>query len=375
MYFKNIIGQKNIIKQLNLLFENNQVPHSQIFIDRFNSGGLSIALDYSLLLLNNQHKTDLNQKSEIKRYYFEHPDLSFIFPLPSPKNTISEYLSPWFEFLNSKKYHPVEDWLNHIESGNKQGIISVEIIKELNKSLRLKSFSGGKKICVIWGAEKLNELASNKLLKLIEEPPPLTYFLIISNNEKKLLPTLKSRCQVIRIPPTKNEDIKSYYTKVGIENNKQAYLINASMGSSSMAIKLSEDEKNTIKLEEMLIKCLRLSFSAQKTKDSFVNLMIWADDIGAWSRQLQLSFLQFASSFIRDSMLISYGSGEIISYHSKLNFNIKNFAPFIHSNNVEEIFNLIDSSYSLIERNANGKILFTDFSLKMMNYLKIKEIN
>ena len=113
-----------------LLFENNQVPHSQIFIDRFNSGGLPIALDYSLLLLNNQHKTNLNQKSEIKRYYFEHPDLSFIFPLPGPKNTISEYLSPWFEFLNSKKYHPVEDWLNHIESGNKQGIISVETIKE-----------------------------------------------------------------------------------------------------------------------------------------------------------------------------------------------------------------------------------------------------
>ena len=132
------------------------------------------------------------------------------------------------------------------------------------------------------------------------------------------------------------------------------------MNNIKVIIKLSKDETNTIKLEEMLIKCLRLSFSAQKTKESFVNLMIWADDIGAWKRQSQLSFLRFTSSFIRDSMLISYGSEEIITYHSKLNFNIRNFAPFIHSNNVEEIFNLIDSSYSLIERNANGKILFTD---------------
>ena len=52
---------------------------------------------------------------------------------------------------------------------------------------------------------------------------------LISKNEKKLLPTLKSRCQVIRIPPTKNEDIKSYYTEVGIENNKQAQNITSRM--------------------------------------------------------------------------------------------------------------------------------------------------
>ncbi len=375
MVFKNIIGQKDTIKRINLLFEKNQVPHSQIFIDEFSSGGLPIALDFSLLLLKDQNNTNLNEKSEIKRTLYEHPDLNFVFPLPDSKSKISQYLNFWFEFLSTKKYHPVEDWLSHIDSGNKQGNISVEVIKQLNESLRLKSYSGGKKICIIWGAEKLSELASNKLLKLIEEPPSLTYFLIISNDEKKILQTLKSRCQIIRIPPIKNEEIKGFYNKIGIENDKQEFLINASMGSTSKAIKLSKNEKNTLKLEEMVIKCLRLSFSASKSNEAFVNLMIWADDIGSWNRTLQLSFLQYASSFIREAMLISYGSEKITTFYSLLNFNIKKFAPFIHSKNIEEIFNLIDNSYSLIERNANGKILFTDFSLKMVKFLNTKEIN
>ena len=375
MVFKNIIGQKDTIKRINLLFEKNQVPHSQIFIDEFSSGGLPIALDFSLLLLKDQNNTNLNEKSEIKRTLYEHPDLNFVFPLPDSTSKISQYLNFWFEFLSTKKYHPVEDWLSHIDSGNKQGNISVEVIKQLNESLRLKSYSGGKKICIIWGAEKLSELASNKLLKLIEEPPSLTYFLIISNDEKKILQTLKSRCQIIRIPPIKNEEIKGFYNKIGIENDKQEFLINASMGSTSKAIKLSKNEKNTLKLEEMVIKCLRLSFSASKSNEAFVNLMIWADDIGSWNRTLQLSFLQYASSFIREAMLISYGSEKITTFYSLLNFNIKKFAPFIHSKNIEEIFNLIDNSYSLIERNANGKILFTDFSLKMVKFLNTKEIN
>ena len=127
------------------------------------------------MLLKDQNNTNLNEKSEIKRTLYEHPDLNFVFPLPDSKSKISQYLNFWFEFLSSKKYHPVEDWLSHIDSGNKQGNISVEVIKQLNESLRLKSYSGGKKICIIWGAEKLSELASNKLLKLIEEPLSLIH--------------------------------------------------------------------------------------------------------------------------------------------------------------------------------------------------------
>jgi DNA polymerase-3 subunit delta' len=57
---------------------------------------------------------------------------------------------------------------------NKQGEIRVDDAQEILKSLSLKSYEGGYKIMIIWMADKLNIAASNKLLKLLEEPPEKT---------------------------------------------------------------------------------------------------------------------------------------------------------------------------------------------------------
>ena len=53
---------------------------------------------------------------------------------------------------------------------------------------------------VIWVAEKMNIAASNKLLKLIEEPPNKTIFLLVTENEEQIINTIKSRCQALHFP-------------------------------------------------------------------------------------------------------------------------------------------------------------------------------
>ena len=242
-----------------------------------------------------------------------------------------------------------------------------------NSSLNLKSFAGGKKICIIWGAEKLKKEASNKLLKILEEPPALTYFFIITDNVEDLLPTLKSRCQIINIPPAKNKDIKIYYSKTGLQENKIEYLTNAAMGSVRKAITLAKNESSSFMHEEMLIKCLRCAYSAIGNKEIVVDLMSWANELGGWSRISQKDFLDFTSLFVRESLLISYGSKTLAKYSCSTGFKIEKFAPFIHSENVEEMFELIENTIVGVQRNANGRILFSDFSLKIIRLLSIKE--
>jgi DNA polymerase-3 subunit delta' len=65
------------------------------------------------------------------------------------------------------------DWYAILGVQNKQGEIRVDDAQEILKSLSLKSYEGGYKIMIIWMADKLN-IASNKLLKLLEEPPEKT---------------------------------------------------------------------------------------------------------------------------------------------------------------------------------------------------------
>ena len=71
-------------------------------------------------------------------------------------------------------------------SGNKQGNISVDEIDLLFQNLHIKAFSGGARVCVLWGVDRLNVQSSNKLLKLIEEPPTKTFFIFVAKNELDL---------------------------------------------------------------------------------------------------------------------------------------------------------------------------------------------
>jgi DNA polymerase-3 subunit delta' len=88
------------------------------------------------------------------------------------------------------------DWYAILGVQNKQGEIRVDDAQEILKSLSLKSYEGGY-IMIIWMADKLNIAASNKLLKLLEEPPEKTVLFLISENEEDLIQTIRSCCQIL----------------------------------------------------------------------------------------------------------------------------------------------------------------------------------
>ena len=82
-----------------------------------------------------------------------------------------------------KPYGSIFDWYKILDVKNKQGEIRVEDAQEVLKSLSLKAYEGGYKIMIVWMADKMNIAASNKLLKLLEEPTEKTLFILITENE------------------------------------------------------------------------------------------------------------------------------------------------------------------------------------------------
>ena len=98
----------------------------------------------------------------------------------------------------------------------KEPTIGSEKISQISSILKLRNFEAKKRIVLIWHAEKLNTIASNKILKVLEEPPDKTYFIFIASDKDELIDTVKSRLEAIHVkemigaqisePPNRNKE-------------------------------------------------------------------------------------------------------------------------------------------------------------------------
>src|SRR4030066_304109 len=145
-------------------------------------------------------------------YYWQ--AYQFVFPVIRDKTSgepVSDnYIVEWREFVRNIPYFNLNKWLDSIEVGNAQGLIFAAEASEILKKLSLKAFESDFKIMVIWLPEKMHLSTANKLLKLIEEPPERTLFLLVSDEPDKVVPTILSRCQLIKIPSFRTGDITDY---------------------------------------------------------------------------------------------------------------------------------------------------------------------
>ena len=371
MRFTHSLGQESVKSALLNAFEKGQVAHAQCFIDQGGRGGLAVALECALSLLWDEIP-DSREKA------LQHPDLQFVYPVSTSANVktkplCKDYREEWFDFLQEEIYHPLSSWLYKIGSENKQGNIGVEETEALFKALSLKAFMGKNKVCLIWGVERLNIQAANKLLKLIEEPPANTYFILVAQSAEDLISTIRSRCQMIAFPPIKPLIIENALFEKGASAQEAKNMAVEAEGNWATALSLLSSSTHTQEIEALLIECLRCAFRAGGNKAVGIDLMQWANKVGQMGRPLQKQFLHFGLGFIRQAMLLSYQSADIVTYQPKNDFSLEKFAPYVHSKNTPALIQLFNDSIYAIERNANGKILFSDFCLELSRQLNVAE--
>ena len=187
MQFKSIIGQQALINKLIASYNENRVAHTQLFLGNEGSGALAIAIAFAQFL-NCTNKIDNDSCGEcascIKFEKLAHPDLHFYFPTatnPSIKKDPRSglFLVEWRSYLSdSNAYISQKGWYEHLGIGNKQGYIRKDDANELIGKLSLKAYEAKFKIVIIWMVDRMNESASNKLLKTFEEPPDNTIIIL-----------------------------------------------------------------------------------------------------------------------------------------------------------------------------------------------------
>lgn len=383
MLFSDIIGQEHIKGHLIKTVENSRIPHAQLFIAPTGSGVLPMAIAYAqYILCENSGGENVNgdQSCNLKFDKLAHPDLHFAFPVTTNEKvkkhpTSNSFMEEWRQFVKETPYGSLFNWYQLLGIENKQGQIGVDEAEEIVKKLILKPYEGGFKVMIIWMADKMNASASNKLLKLIEEPPERTLFILIAENEELIIKTILSRCQVLHFQPlTEQNIIDTLMNKHQVEENQAIKIAQQSNGNLNKALHLLHHDDNELIFEKWFITWVRSAFKAKGDASVVQELIKWSEEIAKTGRETQKRFLKYCSHFFRQALLTNYNARSLVFFESyENNFDLEKFAPFVHGANIEDINKAIEDAMYHIQRNGNAKIILLDLSMQLTRYLHQKE--
>ncbi len=375
MNFSQIPGQKDIIGKLIRSVHEERVSHAQLFAGPEGCGSMALALAYARFIScenRSEHDSCGICKSCVKYEKMIHPDLHFVFPVVKGKKATDpvsdNYIEEWRAFVKKSPFFTINKWLDSIEVGNAQGLIFASEAGEIIKKLSLKTFESDFKIMIIWLPEKMHQSAANKLLKMIEEPPEKTLFLLVSEEPDKVIPTILSRCQMVKIPTFSKTDIENYLMKrFGIPQEKAADISHVSTGNIVRAIDLCDSDDSSAANLDRFRSMMRFAW-----KRDIISLITWSEEIASTGREPQKNFISFALRILRENLMLTldqkknslvFLAGEEAAFSG-------NFHPFINENNINQLNDEFNLVFSHIEANGNSKIIFLDLALKVTRLIR-----
>jgi len=375
MNFSKIPGQQEIKSKLLRSVKEERVSHAQLFAGPEGCGSMALALAYARYV-SCENRTDHDScgtcKSCVKYEKMIHPDLHFVFPVIKGKKATDpvsdNYIEEWREFVKISPYFSLNSWMDSIEVGNAQAMIFSSEAAEIIKKLSLKTFESDFKIMIIWLPEKMHQATSNKLLKMIEEPPEKTLFLLVSEEPDKVIPTILSRCQLVKIPSFTSRDIESYlHERFGLTGEKAADISRVSNGNINRAIELCENEESSVMNLERFKSLMRFAW-----KRDVISLINWSEEIASTGREAQKNFVSFSLRLLRENLMLSLGQKKnslVYLTGQEADFSAK-FHPSVNQNNIYQLNEELNLVYSHIESNGNAKIIFLDLALKVIRLIR-----
>jgi DNA polymerase-3 subunit delta' len=382
MLFSQVLGQEHIKNHLTKSADSGRIPHAQLFIGPEGSGTLVTALAYAQYLLcanTGGENNGLNDSCNIKFQKYSHPDLHFIYPTVTtdavktkPKSI--DFIADWRQFITQNPYGGLFEWYDVLGVQNKQGEIRVDDAQEILKTLSLKSYEGGYKIMIIWMVDKMNMAASNKLLKLLEEPPEKTIFILLSENEEDIIQTIRSRCQVLNFNALSEPIItQALIDREAVDPKIAAKIAHQAQGNYNTALKLTTANDDEHPFEQWFVVWIRAAFKAKGNAAAIQDLILWSEKIASLGRETQKKFLQFCIEMFRQALLTNYETKSLVYFEPTVpTFKLENFAPFVNGNNIHEIFDELSNAMYHVERNGNAKIVLTDLSIKLTRLIHKK---
>ena len=320
MTFAQVPGNDELKQALIGMVDAGRVPHAILFHEDDGGGAFPLCLAFLQYLFCKERRDGDScgrcpSCGKISKLI--HPDVHFIFPTAA--GALSEqYMEPLRKLVSQNPSFREAELLAALDIEGKIPMIAVSEARRLLEKLSLSALEGGYRAVVIYLPERMNAEAANRLLKMIEEPPAKTQFLLISHQVEKVLTTVASRCQRIRVRPA---------GVAATVFSAEAELMDALMGAL-----LSKD------------------FSA---------VLDASEQIAALpSREDAKAFCTFAAERLRELFLAQQGVEGV----GEISPQARQWAAQCRKTFPCQALEVLDRAQTLIGRNVNLKILFTDMA-------------
>ena len=353
MRFADIKGNADAIKSLSSMAESGRIAHAMLFYENDGCGAVALALAYiQRLNCHNPKNGDSCGECPSCRQISKliHPDVHFVFPVNKGSKTnvdkpVSDtYITQWRDLVLSNPYFKESDLHEALGLESRSGVIAVQEAKSIIAKLSLTSVSNGYKAVIMYLPECMNQEAANKLLKIIEEPPVKTVFILVTHSPEKVMQTIFSRCQALRIAPLSPAEQRSLkHAADGVETEYFA----------------------------LFSECLR----AMVSRDLFAALESGEKMDALGSKEKQKAFCIFASSCLRKIFILIQSRGlegdrkqsfeDLADMSDEEKAFFGEMAQHLNSKFCLSALSVIDKTVELLGRNVSTKMLFCDMVDRM----------
>jgi DNA polymerase-3 subunit delta' len=283
-----------------------------------------------------------------------HPDVTVIFPVPSPKSKEKDEKElKRYKELKIREPYAIAKFERAVN-------IPVEHIRNLQRDIFLKPYEAKRKVIIIAEAEKMHNSSANSLLKTLEEPPADAILILTTNDLNKLLPTIVSRCQQIRFGKIPMGLIKERLVEdYGVDEKKASYLANLANGSYGRALDLLEGEKESLRKDAIQLIAVALEGKMAQIVQAVSGLL------EKWDRNSVMDMFEFLASAFRDMYIQREGRGRLIN--SDLAGDLLKLSErFERQNNIERAFLTVEQiRFDCQVRNASQKLGLLSLCLKV----------
>jgi DNA polymerase III subunit delta' len=235
--------------------------------------------------------------------------------------------------------------------------ISIQQVRELEKALSLRSFSGRQKVAIIDPATLMNWPAQNALLKTLEEPPQGCVLILIASNAGGMLPTVRSRAFALSFAPLPRQLVVGFLmSRKGKTKEQAEFLAALTMGSLGAVSKIDKEKLIEKRLDWMNI---LVSLTAGNYRAA-----LNAAEALAGNREETLRFLEWAGLWYRDLLTFRVAHAQDTIVNLDMLPQIEEQSVEIEEDNLFSLLSKTSEASRLIQRNVNRRMVVEDLLLR-----------
>ena len=380
MQFKDVLADKALKQKLIDLARAGRAAHAQFFLAQPGSHALALAVAYGQYLCC-EHPTDTDSCGECpscKQYAkLSHPDLHLYFPNCTTKSVkkdpdSAQLASDFKEFVLKNDFHvEIHDWLSELEGENKQASINTRDCSDILHHNNIRSHQDGYKVYILWCVDRLYHAAAPKLLKTLEEPENKSVFILISEEPDKILNTILSRTQLVKIPRLADADIaeKLRQTYPELSQDEASDIALLADGDYNKAMRIATDNEG----QNLLLQQFEVFFDSVVTfarKNSFASVQYEQvqgifEDVIKQGREYQKQFLLLVLRMLRNILMLNSSNSGLLKVTHQEQSVIAKYQGVLNLKQISSMTELCNKAIYHITRNGNSSIILTDLYFQL----------